>query len=147
MTQVVFRKGTWTYGYWGGDSSWSQGEFLPTDQLADQKFGVKDALDQQFKDHDTKLADGTEVFGLADVQRADGSIVQAADAAFRYNAQRYHTRTRTDASGNTVFELESRGLRNALEKVAIRAMNTGAGGQFYQLPRMAANDGLFQLLA
>jgi len=36
MTQVVFRNGTWTYGNWGG-GGWSQGEFLPPNQLVNQR--------------------------------------------------------------------------------------------------------------
>ena len=71
------------------------------------------------------LSDGTQVFGLTDVQRTDGSIVQAADVAFAYNSLGY--RTKTDANGNTVYEFES---GTTLNYRNIAATATGAGANF-----------------
>ena len=71
------------------------------------------------------LSDGTQVFGLTDVQRTDGSIVQAADVAFAYNTLGY--RTKTDANGNTVYEFES---GTTLNYRNIDATATGAGVNF-----------------
>jgi hypothetical protein len=71
------------------------------------------------------LADGTQVFGLTDVQRTDGSIVQAADVAFAYNTLGY--RTKIDANGNTVSEFES---GTTLNYRNIAATATGAAANF-----------------
>jgi hypothetical protein len=71
------------------------------------------------------LADGTQVFGLTDVQRTDGSIVQAADVAFAYNTLGY--RTKIDANGNTVYEFESGG---ALHYRNMEAGATGTAANF-----------------
>lgn len=51
------------------------------------------------------LEDGSVIHGLFDIQRADGKIIQGADASLAYNALGY--RTRTDAAGNSVIEFES----------------------------------------
>ncbi|MDZ7920676.1 calcium-binding protein [Rhodoferax sp.] len=73
------------------------------------------------------LSDGTEVFGLTDVQRTDGTIIQAADVAFAYNTLGY--RTRLDADGNTVYEFESGSslnYRNMAADAASPDFNLGA---------------------
>jgi hypothetical protein len=71
------------------------------------------------------LSDGTQVFGLTDVQRTDGSIVQAADVAFAYNTLGY--RTKIDANGNTVYEFES---GSALHYRNMEAGATGTQANF-----------------
>jgi murein DD-endopeptidase MepM/ murein hydrolase activator NlpD/Ca2+-binding RTX toxin-like protein len=74
---------------------------------------------------DASLSDGTQVFGLTDVQRTDGTIVQAADVAFAYNKAGF--RTRTDSGGNTVYEFES---GTTLNYRNIAATATGAAANF-----------------
>ena len=70
MTQAVLRNGTWTYGYWGG-GGWSQGEFLPANQLVDQNFGVMDGLDQIFKVHDIGFENVMTTYTASDQKDAD----------------------------------------------------------------------------
>ncbi|MEY3123568.1 MAG: hypothetical protein RLZZ573_88 [Pseudomonadota bacterium] len=96
-----------------------------TDLQALAKIGIKSMNLTVKSGTSSSLSDGTQVFGLTDVQRTDGSIVQAADVAFAYNNAGY--RTRTDSGGNTVYEFES---GTTLNYRNIAATATGAAANF-----------------
>lgn len=57
----------------------------------------------------TTLADGTTVFSLADVQRENGEMIDAADVAFAYNALGF--KTSTDENGNRIYRFEDGEIR------------------------------------